>query len=152
LERGAECVSDEHDPAWHTMMRSWLAEFEGIDYRPVPPQPIPEQNLSGASDPSLYLSEDPSFKRYGFPNYASQIDSFRDEHFDVVLVDGRSRPACIKHAAPEVKIGGILILDDADRAYYLSKTKKYLDGYERKEFTAAVPLIKVFQPTKSTFE
>jgi hypothetical protein len=81
-----------------------------------------------ASDPDHYSSG--GTKDVNYKNYASLIDYYPDEYFDIVLVDGRSRPACIKHAAPKLKKGGLMVLDNADRSYYLgSEVRKILSQY-----------------------
>jgi len=43
---------------------------------------------------------------------------YPEHHFDIVLVDGRNRKACIQYAAPRLKPGGLLLLDDAERPWY----------------------------------
>lgn len=49
------------------------------------------------------------------------IKKFPDNYFDIVLVDGRSRPSCLFHSLNKVKKGGLLVLDNAEREYYLCK-------------------------------
>lgn len=41
-----------------------------------------------------------------------------EQSFDVVLVDGRERVACIKNAVNKLKENGVIILDDAEREKY----------------------------------
>lgn len=56
-------------------------------------------------------------------------------HFvpDCVLVDGRNRVKCMAHAAPVLKPGGLLVLDNADRPDY-SAGCALLAGWELHEF------------------
>ena len=42
--------------------------------------------------------------------------AYPDDTFDVVVVDGRERVRCFQHSVAKVKPGGLLILDDVDRA------------------------------------
>jgi hypothetical protein len=44
------------------------------------------------------------------------------------LVDGRARPACLVHGMPKVKVGGLLVLDNSDRDYYLELTLPMIQG------------------------
>lgn len=59
------------------------------------------------------------FKDLNFETYVKSIDKFPDNYFDLIIVDGRARPSCIKHAMNKVKTGGVLLIDNADRTYYL---------------------------------
>jgi len=114
LSRNMLSVSVEHDPGWFELVRVHLEISMEMDYRLVQPQKSVAKVSLDIADPLLYLSGDTRFQGYNFKNYASQIDTFPDEYFDVVLVDGRARPACIMHSAPKVKVNGLLILDNAD--------------------------------------
>lgn len=85
-------------------------------------------------------------------SYVSQIDAFADASFDVVLIDGRARPACICHSVAKVKPGGMLILDNSDRAYYLAQTRPWLQDYTGLTFSGAVPHDPVFAQTTIFFK
>lgn len=50
--------------------------------------------------------------------YYSVCEGFADNYFDLILVDGRNRNGCIKHAIRILKHGGVLMLDNAERPYY----------------------------------
>ena len=128
LSRNMLPVSVEHDPAWFELVRIHLGTSK-VDYRLVEPQKHVEKGILDSADPLLYLSDDPRLNEYNFKSYASQIDGFPDGYFDVVLVDGRARPACIMHSAPKVKVNGLLILDNADRLYYTQKADSFLNKY-----------------------
>jgi hypothetical protein len=128
LSRNMLPVSVEHDPIWFELVRTYL-DTSKVDYRLVKPQKCIEKAILDIADPLLYLSDDTRFKGYNFKSYASQIDDFSDGYFDVVLVDGRARPASIMHSAPKVKVNGLLILDNADRLYYTQKTGPFLHNY-----------------------
>lgn len=51
--------------------------------------------------------------------YIHAIDTYQDNYFDVVAVDGRERSDCLLTAIPKVKKNGLLILDDSQRERYL---------------------------------
>jgi len=51
--------------------------------------------------------------------YRTVCHKFPDEHFDLILVDGRSRVECTHAALPKVKKDGYLMLDNAERADYI---------------------------------
>jgi hypothetical protein len=62
-------------------------------------------------------------------DYVGAIDRFEDECLDIVIVDGMCRERCAARAAPKVKPGGMIIVDDTDR-FYLSLPKQF-PGWRR---------------------
>ena len=142
LKHGAHCTSVEHDALWFALVGQRVGSNARLDYRLVPPDAEqPACTDQDAADPKAYYSADAAFRQHTFKTYARQIDEFPNEHFDVVLVDGRARPSCLMHAAPKVKRGGLLILDNAERDYYTTRTKSYLRDFERAEFFGAGPSV-----------
>jgi hypothetical protein len=136
----AVCTSVEHDPQWFALIRDRVGNSSQLDYRLVLPEiddmPAPNRNVA---DPQQYLSASPPFRNHTFRSYVGQIDDSPDDFFDVVLIDGRARPACIMHSATKVKLGGLLILDNAERSYYTVKTLSYLKNFHRKVFFGVGP-------------
>ena len=140
--RPERVVSVEHDAAWYAALKRRLAPGVSVDYRLILPEPrAPGVDQADPADPGGYASSDPAWAGHSFRGYAAQIDAFPDGHFDVVLVDGRARPACLRHSAPKVKPGGWLILDNSDRAYYLERTAPLLRHFERRVFAGATPQV-----------
>jgi len=70
------------------------------------------------SDPDAYVSAAPGFRNHAFRSYARAIERFADGSFDLVLVAGRARPSCLRHALEKVAPGGLLVLDHSERAWY----------------------------------
>ena len=137
LKHGARCTSVEHDEQWYAQVRQRVGDPTRLDYRLVLPEPAAADG--DPTDPRGYRSTAPAFRHHAFMNYARQIDEFPDEHFDVVLVDGRARPSCLMHAAPKVKRGGFLVLDNAERDYYTAKTSGYLNRFSQRQFFGVGP-------------
>ena len=141
LRRAAELVSVEHDPAWFERVRE-RASALGLDTRGLRlVLPEPGQGTSGdVADPDSYRSADPPHAGSTFRAYASSIDAHPDAWFDVVIVDGRSRPSCLRHALSKVRSGGLLVLDNAEREYYLRYVAIDSAGYDviEKSFGALV--------------
>lgn len=135
---GANCVSIEHDPTWHALVKSRLCMEGNVDYRLVLPDMAESLNVD-AANPESFLSADPKLKGYSFKDYVCQIDEFPDDYFDVVMIDGRARPSCIAHGVKKVKLGGIVVLDNAERPYYVAQTGEYLQGFSRKQFSGVGP-------------
>lgn len=99
------------------------------------------------ADPLQYFSSADLSGFCYFRNYVNQIDTFPNGYFDIVSIDGRARPACIAHAVEKVKLGGLLILDNADIPYYLEKTKGYLVGYNEHIYLGVTPTSNWFTQT-----
>ncbi|MDZ4716524.1 MAG: hypothetical protein SH819_13755 [Cytophagales bacterium] len=121
IRRAANVVSVEHDRLWFDKVKNHVAKMDepGLSIHLIEPEYGGGDNVGDPSDPYAYATEDERLSKYSFRSYASFIDRFPDENFDVVLVDGRSRPACLYHSAGKVKRGGLLVLDNAERKYYL---------------------------------
>ena len=83
-----------------------------------------EHNLKWYNKINNILQNDPSCApiQYFFrPRpYYTICETFPDEFFDLILVDGRNRKGCIYFSLPKLKKGGVLMLDNAERPYYFS--------------------------------
>ncbi|MCX6276046.1 MAG: hypothetical protein NTV09_12655 [Bacteroidetes bacterium] len=121
-ERAGNVVSVEHDKEWFQILGDKLKGMKLLNWQGkfIEPESTGTDTKSIA-DPDEYGTDDVKLSKCRFKNYASSIDEYKDEEFDWVLVDGRSRPSCIKHAIPKVKVSGFLLLDNSDRQYYLEK-------------------------------
>ncbi|HVO24562.1 MAG TPA: hypothetical protein VMW56_13140 [Candidatus Margulisiibacteriota bacterium] len=141
-DKAAFLVSIEHDAAWFEVVRCRLMGSPHVDYRLVEPEALGQRDSGPAdpADPRCYRSGGEEFAGYDFRTYVSQIDPFPDGYFDVVMVDGRARPSCLAHSSSKVAPGGILILDNADRSYYTTRTAQYLQRYEKHVFSGAGPV------------
>jgi hypothetical protein len=142
LKRNASVVSVEHDPSWFHRIKKEITNGSTIDYRLVLPEPDSERspNHQDPSDPDNYLSTEYELRKHKYLLYAKQIDEFPDRYFDVVFIDGRARPSCIKHSVEKVKAGGMLIVDDSERNYYFAKTNILLQPFSLNKFSGAKPV------------
>lgn len=133
LEKGAIVTSIEHDNKWFNLMEKYVEPYrQNIDIICIIPEEIHIKNID-YSDPINYASK--IMKGYNFENYVTSIDIYLEDFFDIIFIDGRARPSCIMHSYKKVKKGGMLIIDDTIRNYYLQKTEKYLDRFNRKDFS-----------------
>ena len=121
LNQAKETITVEHDQQWYGTLSSIIAEkkLHGWTGKHIKPEPKPFVEVPDPSNPHHYSSNDKHSLRSNFYYYASAIDEYPVHYFDVVLVDGRSRPSCLLHSIPKLKINGYLILDNSDRHYYL---------------------------------
>lgn len=121
LSKVNEVVTVEHDHEWFYMLQKEIDPADSVRWRGqliLPEKTIDTTNLD-KSRPADYYSSDPTFRNATFHAYCTFICQFKDEYFDLILIDGRARTSCLFHAIPKVKIGGFLVLDNAERKYYL---------------------------------
>lgn len=145
VSKGASVVSIEHDPIWYNKIYKILQENKKRDYRFVE-QEIEPENLLDPSNPEYYITNSLMQKKY-FKKYVLQIDEFENNFFDIISIDGRARPSCIKHSVNKVKVGGLIIIDNAEREYYFEKTEPYLKNFELKSFDGVGPINATFWKT-----
>ena len=142
LGMNARVVSIEHDLKWYENIKSKLWRDNWIiDYRFIPPDS--GEIGPDKSNPAHYKSGSTELGPVNFKAYASAIDSYG--LFDLILIDGMARASCIQHAFSHVAPGGCLVIDNADREYYLEKTNhlfgNWESGWERIEFTGYGPIL-----------
>jgi hypothetical protein len=128
IDKGANVVTVEHDEDWFNLIQKKISNNKNWDG--ILEKPQFSSAINNPSNPDLYISMDENYNGRCFRNYASSIDRYPDSFFDFVVIDGRSRPSCIKHSFCKVKPGGYLLLDNTERNYYLSeKTINYFKFY-----------------------
>jgi hypothetical protein len=132
LSMNCQVVSIEHDPDWFAKLNKVIPANARLDYRLVEPEPC-------SQIPAEYNSGHPQYQNFDFQHYVTQIDPYPDETFDIVLVDGRSRPFCMQHAVSKVRKGGLLILDNADTPYYLPDICPHLKEFKELAFIGVTP-------------
>ena len=148
--RAAEVVAVENDGDWAEKVRVACAErqlshvtvaFHGADVTTPPPSFEP-------GDPNQYFSGSALHNGHTFRSYAEHITPFPDAHFDLIVVDGRARPACLRLALPKLKPGGLLVLDNAERPWY-ARARALADaaGWPRTDHTGPGPYNQYFWQT-----
>ncbi|OGX25092.1 MAG: hypothetical protein A3D10_09250 [Omnitrophica WOR_2 bacterium RIFCSPHIGHO2_02_FULL_48_11] len=142
LRHNSICVSVEHDSTWFNVIQKRLSNHKNIDYRLVQPEKSNEPfGNQDPADPELYLSSDPQFIGYNFKKYVCQIDTFPDNYFDIIFIDGRARPSCIMHSIQKLSRKGTLILDNSEVVHYKDKTMKFLKNFDSKVFLGVLPIV-----------
>ncbi|MBS4065367.1 MAG: hypothetical protein KGZ74_12445 [Chitinophagaceae bacterium] len=135
-------ISVEHYDAWYCKVRDAIKKhgLHNIEYRLLPPV-LSDTVNADCTDPKGYRSCFPEYKGYTFTAYASSIDEYPDGYFDLVVIDGRSRGACILHAMKKIKTNGILLVDNAERKYYLQPFPELFDSsqWDLQTFMGHVP-------------
>lgn len=120
-ERSAKVVSVEHDRGWFDRMRTDAPP--NVDLLFVPPKK--QGTIWSVSSPEHFYDE-----------YVKTISTF--DEFDLVVIDGRARIACVQRAMSHVRPGGYLLLDDANRQQYQA-AKQILTGWHKIDHTGIKP-------------
>lgn len=140
--RAAEVTAVENDAEWAETVRKACAErnlphvtvaCHGADEARPPVE-------FDAADPAQYYSGSAVYQGHIFRTYAEHIGSQPDAHLDLVVVDGRVRPACLRLGMAKVKPGGLLVLDNAERTWY-ARARALADaaGWERTDHSGPGP-------------
>lgn len=143
-DRVRSVISVEHDAAWYKVVFGSLkqAGYSHVDYRLFEPEDYPAYSLKKRNEPKEFISYYHGFSGKRFKNYATAIANFTDDTFDLVVVDGRARSACIQQSLPKIRKGGYLLLDNADRPAYLLPFDELKDPskWERTCYTGHFPM------------
>ena len=128
-KRVAEVVTVEDNSEWFKTLTEMVhnKNYQHWTGYHVPPEKIPGMENKDFHNPGNFKSGSKSLDSMSFERYARSIDIFPEHHFDVVLVDGRARPSCIQQALPHLKTGGLLVIDNTERPYYLAPFKELFD-------------------------
>ncbi|TDQ19593.1 hypothetical protein DFQ04_1417 [Algoriphagus boseongensis] len=119
-------TSIEHDPDWTQVVSKKLADNPNFTVRY-----ISEDEEGGEEFKSVHgLNEVGSY----FETYAKAASDLPDESLDLLIIDGRARPACLKYSHTKVKSGGYLLFDNSNRDSYHEAIEEYLKDWEREDF------------------
>lgn len=119
-KRAASVTSIEHDEAWAAELAPHLPEH--VTLLPVPPQPA-------AAKADAIRSHKSGFEGLDFTDYVNAVDDVEGE-FDLVVVDGRAREACLPKAIERLAPGGVVVYDNVDRARYRDSIAALGDAVE----------------------
>lgn len=104
LEKRCRFINSiEHDKDWYYKTLELL-----IGYAYITPSITASDDVS-TTHANLRLHPTP---------YHIIIETFPDNFYDLLLIDGRNRVKCIKAAIPKLRSGGWLVLDNSEREYY----------------------------------
>ncbi|MBD3679073.1 MAG: class I SAM-dependent methyltransferase [Rhodobacteraceae bacterium] len=104
--RAGKVVSVEHDADWMRIVEAKIAGAGNVRLSGVP----------SAGDGHI-ASAKSGFGGQYFDAYVRAIDA-EDGEFDLIVIDGRAREACLEAAIPRLAPGGIILVDDTKRARY----------------------------------
>jgi hypothetical protein len=101
----------EHDAEWWSEAEPLFGRFDNVFGRLVPPAPMPP----GATP--VCRSRRRAWAGAEFADYVHAIREAPGP-FDLIVIDGRAREACLAEAERHLKKDGIIVFDDARRRRY----------------------------------
>jgi hypothetical protein len=107
--RAGRVLSVEHDPAWYEALRDRVRGHPNIALRLAPARPavgVPRVGSAMAGWRSL-----------DFAAYVETVAT-TGEAFDLIVIDGRCRAACLAAALPRLKPDGLIVFDNSARRRY----------------------------------
>lgn len=108
-DRATEVHVVEHDPAWGELVRATAPS--NVQVTTVPPVQATEGGTS-------VRSQKPGFAGLDFSAYCDAINDVPGL-FDVIVVDGRAREACLVAAVDRLAPDGLIVFDNVDRRRYV---------------------------------
>lgn len=107
-KRSESVISVEYDGSWADTMEPLLPENVRL-VREVP------DRLSGA--PGEVGSQRMGFRHLNFADYVDAIVC-QEGLFDLIVIDGRAREACLGKALTKLADGGVIVIDNTNRRRY----------------------------------
>lgn len=108
--RAHRVISVDHDAFWAEQLQPRLAGFGNVTPMLVPPDEVPDADVR-------YHSHKPGYRGRSFKAYVEAIDHWPGD-FDLIVIDGRARPACLMKAVGRLADDGLIVFDNSHRRHY----------------------------------
>lgn len=108
-KRCAEVNSVEHVDSFASAMAPIFSRYANIELRIVEP--------TAATEASRARSNRKGYQLKAFDDYAASIEALTGD-FDLIVIDGRARLACLNSAVLKLAPRGIIVFDNSDRREY----------------------------------
>lgn len=141
-KKAAEVITVEDHAEWfktltETVKSKGYNNWQGFF---IAPETVADTTARTHTNPADFKSGAKGLEHLSFEQYARAIDPYPTEYFDLILVDGRARPSCIQQALPHLKSGGLLVVDNTERPYYLAPFRQILDNQFDKMVETQAPV------------
>jgi len=119
-----EIISVEHDKFFYDDIKRFSKDKKNIEIILRPPIQLCDDHTSE------FNSQKTGFSSLCFSDYVNAINEF-DCLFDIIVIDGRARNACLEAALKKLTKNGIIIFDNSHRKRY----KQYIKSFDFKKTT-----------------
>jgi len=109
--RAGDVYSVEHHDGFSQLMATKVADLPHVSLRHVPAVSVP------AGERPATPSRRHGHRDLDFTDYVRTIDAV-DGEFDLIVVDGRAREACLVAAVPRLAPDGMVVFDNTNRRRY----------------------------------
>jgi hypothetical protein len=127
--RASEVHSVEHDRGFGEMMATELGQFDHVTLRVIEPE---------VSERPVVASAKEGHQGLDFAEYVAAINSVQGD-FDLVVIDGRAREACLSAARSRLALGGIVVFDNSRRRRYRDAIRA--SGMLERRFAGLTPTL-----------
>ncbi|MEO7431746.1 MAG: class I SAM-dependent methyltransferase [Dokdonella sp.] len=103
--RCSSVVSAEHDAPFLRAVESAIAR-DNVELRLAEPE--------RSADPRVTSGRN-GYAQYDFSSY---VDTIGTDRYDLIIIDGRARVACLERALTQLADGGLIVFDNSERARY----------------------------------
>ncbi|GEM_PF-446687 len=145
--RCREVYAVEHDIVWAEKVQRSLDSLSIVNCRLRHIEAEMKQVSLDLADRLRYRSKCERWAGCSFESYVRSIDDHADRSLDLVVVDGRAREACLRHAISKVSPGGMLVLDNSERARYQAAMSEVPNNWFRLEFPGPCARTEFFTKT-----
>jgi hypothetical protein len=128
--RSDHVFSAEHDPAFAALVEKLDPTIQNVTFITVTPSPT--------NEPGAARSQRPGYEGMDFSSYTGSIERVGGD-FDLIVIDGRARVACLDRAVEHLKPDGLILFDDIRRKRYRSALDR--QGFDVEVFTGTKPSI-----------
>jgi predicted O-methyltransferase YrrM len=105
--RATEVCTVEHDRGFAALLTDRFAAAGNVTAQVIPAVPARQPVVPSAKE---------GYAGLDFATYVAAIDELGS--FDLVVVDGRARQACLAHALPRLRGDGLIVFDNSARRRY----------------------------------
>ncbi|MEO6001393.1 MAG: hypothetical protein ABIN89_31365 [Chitinophagaceae bacterium] len=129
INHANEVVTIEHHKEWFEKVRNKVLLKKSSNWigKLIPPDLKEGDAELDPNDPHDYYTNEEPYYNCIFKSYVTYIDNYPEKYFDLVMIDGRSRPSCIWHSMPKVKPGGYILIDNSNRRSYFAEVMEKLE-------------------------
>lgn len=126
-KRAQQVISVEHDKSWYQKLQKESAAFSNIELTLQEPEYCHDDDYRSQKMPLV------TFKAYVNSILHTQ------EKFDLIVIDGRSRAACLQTCIPFLKPNGIIVFDNSNRQRYQIALSKFQESFYIERYSGLVP-------------
>ncbi|MEX2441752.1 MAG: hypothetical protein WD400_03805 [Pontimonas sp.] len=126
-KRAGAVLSVEYDPEWHALMLSMVGPKTTVIHTPAQfsKRPLVGSRMWGHKD-------------LDYRNYVEAINQVAGD-FDLIVIDGRARTACLEKAVTRLAAGGMVVFDNTNRRRYQSALDRLKEGFDDTTTTGLTP-------------